>query len=145
MELSAQRVDHVALAVRRENLEKAVARFSELFAIELEGPFRSPGLIIYINWDAGLELVSPEDETAENPPARFLRERGEGLFRLIFGVDDMEAARRRAASSGLQTRQLSPLDLNPDWSARYERMDEALLDDPVFGALVAFVSWAKRA
>ena len=143
--MNAHRVDHVALVVRIENLEKAVSRFSELFAIELEGPFRSPGLTIYINWDAGLELVSPEDETAENPPARFLRERGEGLFRLIFGVDDMEAARRRAASAGCQSRRFSPFDLNPDWSARYERMDEVLLDDPVFGSLVAFVTWAKRA
>jgi catechol 2,3-dioxygenase-like lactoylglutathione lyase family enzyme len=141
---SEHRVDHVALVVRKENLDDAVSRFSALFAIQMEGPFRSAGLTIYINWDAGLELLSPEDETADNAPARFLRDRGEGLFRLIFGVDDLDAARQRAASSGVRTRDINAFDLNPEWAERYERMDEALLDDPIFGSLVALVSWTKR-
>jgi hypothetical protein len=128
---NGNRVDHVVICVWPENLESAVAHFTELLDIRLEGPFESAkaGLTIYIDWDAGFEVVAPTNPDADwDEPRRFLEEKGEGIFRIVFGMADQAAALERARALGHES--TSPSDvfaLNPAWRDRFVRMDEARL------------------
>jgi 4-hydroxyphenylpyruvate dioxygenase-like putative hemolysin len=134
---SLNRIDHIVICVRPENLASAVSHFTELLDITLEGPFESPeaGLTIYIDWDAGFEVVSPTHSNGSwDEPRRFLEEKGEGIFRLVFGVPDQDAALKRANALGHETTLPSDVfDLNPVWQERFLRIDEALIRDRIFG------------
>lgn len=65
--------------------------------------FSPPGLGIrvLINWDAGVEIVSPSGPGTVGPGVRtFLDERGEGVYAVVVEVDDLEGATAQAAAAG---------------------------------------------
>src|SRR3954469_19683175 len=115
---NVNRIDHIAVCVRPENLESAVASFSELLAIKFEGPFISEaaGITYYLDWDSGMEVYAPCDKMLAADRIKFLEEHGEGVFRLIFGVADIGDAVARARSLGYDVPiEASAFDLNPQW------------------------------
>jgi 4-hydroxyphenylpyruvate dioxygenase-like putative hemolysin len=135
---NGNRIDHVAVCVWPENLTSAVARFTELLDLEFEGPFEltEAGLRVYIDWDAGIEVVAPTN--ADKPWAaqrlRFLEEKGEGVYRVVFGVADLPAALRRASAAGFET--MAPMDAfstNPAWRDRFVSMDQVMVAEEVHG------------
>src|SRR5690606_28382236 len=60
------------------------------------------------SWATGLEIVSPLEEATifSQPLKDHIEQRGEGLLGVIFGVADIEEARKRALGLGYE---ISPL------------------------------------
>lgn len=91
-------IDHVAWISRPENLEANVAKLEVLADAKLERFVRKDmGFVMYVNWEAGLEIVSPTAEPTEFNKA--LRDRlethGEGVAAVVYGVRDLEKSRAR--------------------------------------------------
>jgi methylmalonyl-CoA/ethylmalonyl-CoA epimerase len=116
-------VHHINFLVA--DLDKAVERYKDLFGIESveveELPDRG---VVTARFDVNgvwIILVQPVDDDSE--PARVLKEKGEGVFLISFGVDDLEGMRAKLvakgaidesamARDGLQNWRV--IDLNPD-------------------------------
>lgn len=87
-----------------ENLEAKVSELAALCGIDFGEPAINAdiGLTIYLSWEAGLEIVAPHAEITDYN--RLLHERlarhGEGMWGVVFGVEDLEEARERARSLG---------------------------------------------
>ena len=99
------RIHHLNFVVH--DLDDAVARYSAAFSIDNwhhedhpERPVKTARTKIGESW---LILVQPLD--TDSPPARHLKEHGEGFFLVSFEVDDIEAAMAFAKQAGV-----SPID-----------------------------------
>jgi len=84
------------------DLDKAVERYKDLFGIESveleELPDRG---VVTARFDVNgvwIILVQPVDDESE--PARVLKEQGEGVFLISFGVDALEDARAKLVAKG---------------------------------------------
>lgn len=95
-------IDRVVVAVR--DLEEAKRRYSDLLGatfMQADWTGEPFGIHVAIAWDAGIELCAPmpgrEEDSAVSP---FLAHRGEGILNVCFGVDDGDAAYRRASGQG---------------------------------------------
>lgn len=97
-------VDHVAWICQPENLEPTVKSLSLLCDIDFGEPAvrEDLGLTIYLSWESGLEVVAPHANLT--PYNKLLHERlntrGEGMWGIVFGVENLEDARERASSLG---------------------------------------------
>ena len=96
-----ERVDHIGIAVR--NADEAAARYA-LLGLAPAGSeiVRTEGVRIAF-LDVGgtrIELLEPTDDTG--PVAKFLRDRGEGVHHVAFGVRDIEAAMSEASARGFR-------------------------------------------
>jgi methylmalonyl-CoA epimerase len=98
----AKKIDHIAIAVK--DLDAAVKTFTGNFGFPIERFGAVPALNIrraYLTiGDAWLELFQPTSET--NPAAKFIAERGEGMYVLSLEVDDLEAATEALANKGVK-------------------------------------------
>jgi methylmalonyl-CoA epimerase len=101
MEL-AKKIDHVAIAVK--DLDAAVKTFTGNFGFPVERMGEVPQLNIRRAFltigDASLELFQPTSDA--NPAARFIAERGEGMYILSLQVDDLDAAAATLATKGIK-------------------------------------------
>ncbi len=97
----AKKIDHIAIAVK--DLDAAVQRFTANFGFPVQASGDVPALNIRRAFltigDAALELFQPTSEA--NPAARFLTERGEGMYILSLEVDDLNAVRDALAKKGI--------------------------------------------
>jgi len=102
----ANSVHHVVFAVPQEQLSDTAQFFSELGfrfqTIELE----DVGLRVLLDWDGGLELVTPLSSAADgdNVVANFLQQNGAGVYSVVIRVGDAPAAEQVAQRYGAQTR-----------------------------------------
>jgi 4-hydroxyphenylpyruvate dioxygenase-like putative hemolysin len=102
----ANSVHHVVFAVPQEQLLDTAQFFSELGfrfqTIELE----DVGLRVLLDWDGGLELVTPLSSAADgdNAVANFLQQNGPGVYSVVIRVGDAPAAEQVAQRYGAQTR-----------------------------------------
>ena len=127
------RIDHVAWMCRPENHDAYVDKLAKLFDIEFEADDGGPefGLRLTWSWSAGLEVLSPVG--TELPYAKmcwqYLEKRGEGLFAVVMGVNDVERSIERARALGYQP---SPLLYLPKtdkpWLKRVQECTESVLD-----------------
>ena len=96
----------MVFAVPPEQLPEAVQFFSELGfrfqTIELE----DVGLRVLLDWDGGLELVTPLSSGADGAGAvaQFLQRNGPGVYSVVIRVGDAPAAEQVAKRYGAQTR-----------------------------------------
>jgi hypothetical protein len=136
----AKRIDHVAWMCRPENHDAYMDKLSELFNISFEADDGGPefGLRFTWSWSAGLEVLSPAGE--DLPHAKmawdFLKKRGEGLFAVVMGVDDVKGTIERAralgyAPSGL----LSMPETDKPWRKRVQDCTESVLEHWLDGNL----------
>jgi methylmalonyl-CoA/ethylmalonyl-CoA epimerase len=129
---NVNKVDHVVFMVWPENLDAARSTFQTMLGVTFEGPIdaAAQGVRIYIDWDAGIELMSPVDPDTAVAPMRFLRERGEGVWRIVFGVASVDDALAQAATVGVHELFRAPncIELSPSWSERFERIDECPME-----------------
>ena len=97
----ATRIDHIAIGVK--DLDAALKTFTRNFGFPVEGLGEVPALNIRRAFltigDAALELFQPTSES--NPAAKFLTERGEGMYVLSLEVDDLRAASEALAKKGI--------------------------------------------
>ncbi len=108
-------VDHVAWVSRPETIEENVARLEMLSNTRLARFERKDmGLVLYINWEAGLEVMAPSTYPTEaNQPLRdWLDEKGEGVMFVVFGIRVMEAHKARLEALGFEVGPL--VDDHPD-------------------------------
>jgi len=100
----ARKIDHVAIAVK--DLDAALPRFTANFGFPVDGPDDIASLHIRRAFlsigDASLELFQPTSTT--NPAAKFLSERGEGMYLLSLEVEDLNAASDALAKKGVKVR-----------------------------------------
>ncbi|HEY8489794.1 MAG TPA: VOC family protein [Dehalococcoidia bacterium] len=85
-------LDHLAVATR--DLDAAINTYRENFGLEAERWGEVPALgirnAVLPVGEAFIELITPL--TGEGPVARFLEERGEGMYLISIAVDDLDAA-----------------------------------------------------
>jgi len=127
----SKHVDHIILCLEPENVAAAAATFTKLLDIDLEGPLEraGTGLVIYVDWDAGIELMAPSDPSIAREQRQFLDEHGEGVFRICFNFPDRDEALDRAESMGIEVRsRFDVLDLFPHWRNRFDRALESHLE-----------------
>lgn len=98
----AKKIDHIAIAVK--DLDTAVDTFTENFGFPIgrKGAVEALGIeraFLEIG-DASLELFQPTSD--ENPGAKFLTQRGEGMYLLSLEVDDMQKAADALAAKGIK-------------------------------------------
>jgi methylmalonyl-CoA/ethylmalonyl-CoA epimerase len=104
----AKRIDHVAIAVK--DLDAAVKTFTTNFGFPVTR--RADALAVGISFamlgigDAELELFSPT--VADNPPARFLAERGEGMYVVSLETENMDAAVQALTAKGVKVGPVTP-------------------------------------
>jgi hypothetical protein len=108
-----KRVDHVIWLVKPENILGYVDHFSELLDVEfdhMDGSLAPTdgagshvrGMDIWLSWEAGIELLAPNDETpASAYLLELLNERGEGPYGVVWAVQDLDASLERLAGLGL--------------------------------------------
>jgi len=102
----ATSVHHVVFAVKQKQLGETAQFFSELGfrfqTIELD----DVGLRVLLDWDGGLELVTPLSSGADDSGAvaQFLQSNGPGVFSVVVRVGDAPAAEQVAQRYGAQTR-----------------------------------------
>lgn len=97
-------VDHVAWISRPENIEANVAQLEKLTGAKLTRFERKDmGFVMYISWEAGLEVVAPLDYPTEfNQMLReWLDTRGEGVMSVVFGVKDLDKHKARLEALGI--------------------------------------------
>ncbi len=144
---NVNKIDHVVFMLWPENLESAKETFERLLSIKLEGPIESQeqGVRIYIDWESGIELMSPADPEKAVAPMKFLRERGEGVWRIIYGVASVDDAVARAAELGINQlfRAKDCINLSESWSSRFELIDECPME-PVHGVALSFGDIRRR-
>jgi|ERR1700677_1532840 4-hydroxyphenylpyruvate dioxygenase-like putative hemolysin len=136
-----QRIDHIVFLVHLENLETAMRDFEQLLDITLSGPHYKPdmGIKIYVDWESGIEIYAPVNPEIAVEQSEFLRTRGEGIFRLVFGVADREAAIARAENLGHPIKaRVGGFSVTDDWRSVFKRLDEAPLAAPVHGVWLNF-------
>jgi 4-hydroxyphenylpyruvate dioxygenase-like putative hemolysin len=137
---NAGRVDHVIFIVYLDHIEAAVRAFSELLDLEMDGPYDTQGGVrTYIDWAAGIEIVAPVDAAVAVAQTAHLAKHGEGIYRIVFGVASRAKALERAAGLGYEvSRLIDGFLVNDGWRGDFERIDEASLSTPVFGAGITF-------
>ena len=99
-------VHHVVFAVPPEQLPEAVQFFSELGFRFQDIAVEDVGLRVLLDWDGGLELVTPLSPGADGAAAvtDFLQQNGPGVYSVVIRVGDAPAAEQVAQRYGAQTR-----------------------------------------
>lgn len=97
-------IDHVVWLSRLENAEKNVADLEAITDGKLVRYDRDDmKTVLFIDWDAGLEVVAPMDEVIDFN--RGLHERleshGEGLLAAVFGVENLEKHKEKLEAKGM--------------------------------------------
>lgn len=85
---------HVVFAVAADELERAT-EFLEALGFRFQTHVLDDvGLRVTLDWDRGVELVTPIDEAVANPGpvADFLARNGAGVFSVVVRVSDADAA-----------------------------------------------------
>lgn len=98
-------VDHVTWISRLATVEANVAQLEAVTGGNLIRFARDDmGFVMYIDWDAGLEVVAPYDELTPFNEALHdrLEKQGEGMLGIVFGVDDLEKRKDELEAKGMQ-------------------------------------------
>ena len=108
-------VHHINFLVA--DLEKAVDRYRDLFALGLPEiemlPERGVTTARFDLNGVWIVLVQPVDDQSE--PARLLRQQGEGVFLISFGVDDLEDATAKLLAKGAISESATARDGLQNW------------------------------
>ena len=131
MQQPINRVSHVVYCVRPENLDRVAAFFRDALGVQLEDSSRPElGLRILVTLENGIELISPAPEIgpAAERFTRFLDEHGEGVYDVVYGLDDLDAAAARAEALGVAVTHRGSFADQPPWAGRFEALDETHLE-----------------
>jgi len=148
MKIDRSRVHHVAGLVRPENFHNAISRMSQALRTAFYGPFDRTdiGLRVAISMDAGIELVTPLDDTKDNRFNMMLEARGEHWMSVVVAVRDLDDVCKRLGELGHE-----PLDIlrnipgtfppgGHPYEDRFSRLDEAIFDPAAFAGLAVVLA-----
>lgn len=128
-------VNHVCLIYYPENVERAVAALERFLGVPFpEIRAKASGFRVWMNLDAGLEILAPVGRAGDvgavgavaeriDSLYQHLDTRGEGQWAVVFGVADLDEAVERAADAGAVPGarwEGAPADVSP----LYERFEE---------------------
>lgn len=108
-------IDHVTWISHFQNIEKNVAALEKLTEAKLVRFDRNDmGFVMYLSWEAGLEVVAPLPERSAFNQALYerLQTHGEGILGVVFGVRDLEKHKARLETLGMAVGPL--MDDHPD-------------------------------
>jgi len=107
------KLHHAVFCVHRRNQEHAADLWRELGLTFAEIVLDDLGLRVLIDWDAGIEVVSPLPDAGESARAftTFLDTRGEGLYSLVMTVDEVEGPEAVARRYGAEVEYRQHRDL----------------------------------
>jgi len=132
------RLHHVVFCVRPENQERAAGLWRELGLQFQEVSLEDLGVRVLIDWNAGIEIISPTD-TASTKAAdftAFLDERGEGLYSVVMGVSEVDGPAAIAARYG------APIQFEQRRTYGSFQLDEIMLA-PVHGMAITFLATSQ--
>lgn len=115
MKKFVNRIDHVTWISRPENIESNVATLEALSGARLTRFDREDmGFSMYINWEAGLEVVTPMEKPTDFNRMLYdwLESRGEGLMGVVFGIRDLDKHKARLEEQGFDVGPI--MDDHPD-------------------------------
>lgn len=98
-------IDHVTWISHPENIDKNVAALEKLTGAKLARFERKDmSFIMYLSWEAGLEVVAPLPQRTAFNQALYdrLETHGEGLLGVVFGVRDLDKHKARLESLGME-------------------------------------------
>jgi 4-hydroxyphenylpyruvate dioxygenase-like putative hemolysin len=132
-------INRVVIVVK--DIEKSGKLFSELLGAKFYdgGIVDKFGVRALVSWDGGLEIISPITEDSD--AAKFLREKGEGVYTVIFNVDDADQAASRAKSLGVKQTGVIEFDQHPF----FKKFKEILLaPEDTCGTFVALAQIERK-
>ena len=136
-------INRVAILVR--DLDKAVALYSDLLNTTFYplSMAEEHGVRAAISYEAGIEISSPipgSNEFMALALAQHIEEHGEGLYAVVFEVDDIEQANAKAEEMGIGVLHKIKLDqeeVKRTFQDRYSSFIEYFLNpEDTHGALV---------
>lgn len=132
-------IDHVVWISRLENIETNVAELEKVADVKLQRfECKDMGFVMYLNWEAGLEVVAPMQERSDFNQALHdrLQSHGEGLLGVVFGVRDLDKHKARLEAQGIPVGPL--MDDHPDspWHHKLVLRERAV--PPVFNGWFVF-------
>jgi 4-hydroxyphenylpyruvate dioxygenase-like putative hemolysin len=101
------RLHHVTFAVALERLETVTQFFTELGFVLEPAELSEPGLHIRLDWQRGIELISPIAGSSGSVAAsvnEFLDRHGDGIYTVVIQVPGASAAESVAERYGATTR-----------------------------------------
>ena len=137
-------ISRVVMIYRPENLRGAVKEFTRALDItDFEGPYdlEEMGVQVVISWTAGIELIAPmQSGTHSAAMWDVLKQRGEGMFNLVYRVRNLQKAEAHAAAHGYPRRgeQINALDVEQSWRDRFRLLKEAALEN-IAGTAVTLI------
>jgi methylmalonyl-CoA/ethylmalonyl-CoA epimerase len=126
---------HVVFCVHREHQDDAAAFWRDLGFEFAEIDLPDVGLRVLLDWDRGIEIISPTDLVVDESAQvrRFLDERGEGVYSVVVRTTDIAApvsiAERHGATVAFQQHR----------GDENFQLDEVMLD-PIHGMPVTFLA-----
>ncbi|KUH85534.1 hypothetical protein AU186_22545 [Mycobacterium sp. GA-1999] len=94
---------HVVIAVAGHRIERTVALFTDLGFRFSEFELDDVGLRVLLDWDGGVELVTPLEDRSSLVDD-FLARHGDGVYSLVVRVADAPSAEAIAARYGATTK-----------------------------------------
>jgi len=133
------KVHHAVFCVHGDNQERAADLWRELGLTFSEIVLDDLEIRVLIDWDAGIELVSPLHDAGEPALAftTFLETQGEGLYSLAMSVDEVDGPEAIALRYGAQVEYRQHRDLG------HFVIDEVMLA-PVHGMPITFLSLGEK-
>ena len=136
------------MAYRLENVDAAARKFIDVLGIEdMEGPedLAAVGLRVAISWDTGIEVIAPLPAGGHSEQIRqHIDTHGEGMFGVVYQVEDIDAADRRAAAHDHPSRaRLDPFQVKPGWRGRFSYLMESPLT-PIAGVEMTLIQMERR-
>jgi hypothetical protein len=125
---NVNRIDHIAITVAASSFESCVERLKRALQANFVRAERADlGLLIAIDWDAGLEILAPTSPAS--PLWDRLQTHGEGQITIIYGVKDLDAAAARASSAGFGLGPEIGLTGGEPWADRFNVLREIPLSE----------------
>ncbi|WP_082279374.1 hypothetical protein [Mycobacterium colombiense] len=125
---SRPNLHHVVLAIAPQRLAHAAQLFTDLGFQFDEFELDDVQLHVLLDWNRGLELVTPTADDDVNPVRRFLDDHGDGVFTLALRVDDAPTAEKIAHRYGAVTNFRQHRD-GDGW--QLEEIEMSVLDLPL--------------
>jgi hypothetical protein len=129
------KLHHVVFCVRHDNQERAADLWRGLGLTFAEIALPDLGIRVLIDWEAGIELVSPVPGSGEPAAAftTFLETRGEGVYSVVMDVEEVAGPEAVAVRYGAQ------VDYRQNRDHGSLIIDEVMLA-PVHGMPITFLA-----